>query len=193
MVLRSSCHLVSRALQEQATVLTAAGNCTTLLALRVLSWLKAQRPLSSCTACEQARVHTDGCLFQAHDLVPIVEPEILIDGDHDIHRSADVSARVISACIAQLWQHNVDLEATLLKPQARAGKQHSALGMPACPNRRTPRPSASACTSGQPCTCFMPCSCHNHVPQQAGVRQPGTAASWNLCRHRCTRMHPCRW
>ncbi|KAK9806911.1 hypothetical protein WJX72_007233 [[Myrmecia] bisecta] len=56
-------------------------------------------------------------ICQACDLVPIVEPELLIDGSHDIHHSAAVSERVISACIAQLWQHNVVLEGMLLKPQ----------------------------------------------------------------------------
>ena len=56
--------------------------------------------------------------MQACDLVPIVEPEILIDGDYDIRHSADVSAQVITACVKELWGHNVDLEACLLKPQA---------------------------------------------------------------------------
>ena len=51
-------------------------------------------------------------------LVPIVEPEILIDGDHSIQTSADVSHRVISACVAALWQQpGICLEAVLLKPQ----------------------------------------------------------------------------
>ena len=35
-----------------------------------------------------------GALVQACDLVPIVEPEILIDGDYDIHRSSSVSQEV---------------------------------------------------------------------------------------------------
>ena len=48
--------------------------------------------------------------------MPIVEPEILIDGDHSLQRSAEVSQRVLQACMAQLWRRPVDLEATLLKP-----------------------------------------------------------------------------
>lgn len=54
--------------------------------------------------------------MQACDLVPIVEPEILIDGDYSLQRSGEVSQRVLQACIAQLWRQPVDLEATLLKP-----------------------------------------------------------------------------
>lgn len=54
--------------------------------------------------------------MQACDLVPIVEPEILIDGDYSLQRSAEVSQRVLQACVEQLWRRPVDLEATLLKP-----------------------------------------------------------------------------
>ena len=54
--------------------------------------------------------------MQACDLVPIVEPEILIDGDYSLQRSAQASQRVLQACVAQLWRQPVDLEATLLKP-----------------------------------------------------------------------------
>ncbi|CAL8462920.1 g2454 [Coccomyxa elongata] len=55
-------------------------------------------------------------IAQACDLVPIVEPEILIDGDYTLQRSGEVSQRVLQSCIAQLWRQPVDLEATLLKP-----------------------------------------------------------------------------
>ena len=41
---------------------------------------------------------------QATGLVPIVEPEILIDGDHDMAAFAHASHQVISQCVAQLWQ-----------------------------------------------------------------------------------------
>ena len=41
---------------------------------------------------------------QAAGLVPIVEPEILIDGGHDQAAFGDASARVISRCVAHLWQ-----------------------------------------------------------------------------------------
>lgn len=54
---------------------------------------------------------------KAAGLVPIVEPEILIDGDHSIQRFHDVTERVLGACTARLWAHGVELEGTLLKPQ----------------------------------------------------------------------------
>ena len=38
-----------------------------------------------------------GSICQQHGLVPIIEPEILQDGDHDIDTCAEVSERVLSA------------------------------------------------------------------------------------------------
>jgi fructose-bisphosphate aldolase class I len=55
-------------------------------------------------------------ICQENGLVPIVEPEILMDGDHDIERCAWVSEKVFSAVYKALSDHNVLLEGTLLKP-----------------------------------------------------------------------------
>ncbi|KAK4743263.1 hypothetical protein SAY87_001264 [Trapa incisa] len=55
-------------------------------------------------------------ICQENGLVPIVEPEILIDGSHSIDKCADVTERVLSACYKALTDHHVLLEGTLLKP-----------------------------------------------------------------------------
>ncbi|XP_020703251.1 fructose-bisphosphate aldolase 1, cytoplasmic-like [Dendrobium catenatum] len=55
-------------------------------------------------------------ICQENGLVPIVEPEILVDGRHDIDRCAEVSERVLAACYKALNDHHVLLEGTLLKP-----------------------------------------------------------------------------
>ncbi|XP_068661890.1 fructose-bisphosphate aldolase 1, cytoplasmic [Aristolochia californica] len=55
-------------------------------------------------------------ICQENGLVPIVEPEILVDGPHDIDRSAEVTERVLAACYKALNDHKVLLEGTLLKP-----------------------------------------------------------------------------
>lgn len=49
-------------------------------------------------------------------IVPIVEPEVLPDGDHDIERCQQVSEKVFAAVYKALSDHNVYLEGTLLKP-----------------------------------------------------------------------------
>lgn len=55
-------------------------------------------------------------ICQENGLVPIVEPEILVDGPHDIARCAEVTERVLAACYKALNDHHVLLEGTLLKP-----------------------------------------------------------------------------
>merc|ERR1712029_213497 len=53
---------------------------------------------------------------QETGLVPIVEPEVLIDGDHDQQTTAKVQERLISTVYKFLEENNVMLEGTLLKP-----------------------------------------------------------------------------
>ena len=55
-------------------------------------------------------------ICQANGLVPIVEPEILMDGPHSIERAAEVTQRVLAAQYKSLADHHVLLEGTLLKP-----------------------------------------------------------------------------
>ena len=55
-------------------------------------------------------------ICQEAGLVPIVEPEILIDGDHDIATTAVVQEHVLSVVYSCLEQNGVMLEGTLLKP-----------------------------------------------------------------------------
>lgn len=55
-------------------------------------------------------------ICQANGLVPIVEPEVLMDGDFSIEVAAYATEKVIAACYKALSDHNVMLEGTLLKP-----------------------------------------------------------------------------
>lgn len=55
------------------------------------------------------------CL-QASGLVPIVEPEILLDGDHDIDRTAEVAEQTWAETFKYLADQKVLLEGILLKP-----------------------------------------------------------------------------
>jgi fructose-bisphosphate aldolase class I len=54
-------------------------------------------------------------LCQEAVIVPIVEPEILMDGDHSIQECEVATARTLSALYAQLTDHRVDLGGSLLK------------------------------------------------------------------------------
>jgi fructose-bisphosphate aldolase class I len=55
-------------------------------------------------------------LCQEAGLVPIVEPEVLMTGEHTLERCAEVSAQVLHAVFAQLHGQGVLLEGMLLKP-----------------------------------------------------------------------------
>ena len=60
---------------------------------------------------------------QANGLVPIVEPEVLMDGAHSIETAQAVTEKVIAACYKELSDHNVFLEGSLLKPNmVRSGE-----------------------------------------------------------------------
>ena len=62
---------------------------------------------------------------QQEGFVPIVEPEVLIDGDHDIERAAEVIGMVLHSVFHALHRHGVVLEAMLLKPSmVTPGKNH---------------------------------------------------------------------
>lgn len=53
---------------------------------------------------------------QAEGIVPIVEPEVLMDGSHEIDRHAEVTEAVQQAVFNALHRHNVVLELMILKP-----------------------------------------------------------------------------
>merc|ERR1719298_57982 len=55
-------------------------------------------------------------ICQENGLVPIVEPEILIDGTHDIATTARVQERILSTVYKKLRENGVLLEGSLLKP-----------------------------------------------------------------------------
>ena len=55
-------------------------------------------------------------LVQEAKMVPIVEPEVLMDGNHDITKCYEVTSKVLKECYKQLKLHNVNLKGTILKP-----------------------------------------------------------------------------
>jgi fructose-bisphosphate aldolase class I len=63
-------------------------------------------------------------LCQAAQIVPIVEPEVLMDGDHDIDRCYEVTQRVLNKTFQELRVQRVGLEGMILKPNmAISGKK----------------------------------------------------------------------
>jgi fructose-bisphosphate aldolase class I len=70
------------------------------------------------TACLNANAHAlarYAALCQEAGIVPIVEPEVLMDGDHSLEDCFDVTEAMLHALFNQLYEHNLLLEGTILK------------------------------------------------------------------------------
>lgn len=55
-------------------------------------------------------------ICQQNDIIPIVEPEVLMDGSHSLARCEEVTTAVLSEVFHALQQHRVQLELMILKP-----------------------------------------------------------------------------
>jgi fructose-bisphosphate aldolase, class I len=68
--------------------------------------------------CIEANCHAlarYAALCQEAGIVPMVEPEVLMDGDHDIEICYDVTEATLRSLFGALYEHNVMLEGTILK------------------------------------------------------------------------------
>jgi len=73
-------------------------------------------PTNACIAANAHALARYAALCQEQDIVPIVEPEVLMDGKHTIERCEEVTGRVLQAVFAALFEQGVSLEAMVLKP-----------------------------------------------------------------------------
>ena len=70
-------------------------------------------------ACIRANAHAlarNAALSQEAGIVPIVEPEVLMAGTHDIERCEEVTEAVLNVLYSELIEHRILLEGSLLKP-----------------------------------------------------------------------------
>lgn len=73
-------------------------------------------PTNGCIEANAHALARYASLCQECDLVPIVEPEVLMDGDHTLQQCAEVTQRVLRTVFVQLAKQRVLLEGMLLKP-----------------------------------------------------------------------------
>jgi fructose-bisphosphate aldolase class I len=112
------------------------------LGLRFAKWravlrMGDGRPTSTCVEAHAHALARYAALAQEAGLVPIVEPEVLMDGAHPIERCAEVTGATLRAVYDQLARHRVVLEASLLKPNMVVPGQD-------CPDRADPDRVAAA-------------------------------------------------
>jgi fructose-bisphosphate aldolase, class I len=75
-----------------------------------------QLPSQTCVSANAHALGRYAALCQEQSLVPIVEPEVLMEGDHTIERCGAVTANVLNAVFNALYEHRVYLPGMLLKP-----------------------------------------------------------------------------
>lgn len=83
---------------------------------RAVITIGAGIPSRACIGANAHALARYAALCQEAGLVPIIEPEVLMDGDHGLERSADVTAETLQAVFAALSEQRVLLEGMLLKP-----------------------------------------------------------------------------
>lgn len=74
------------------------------------------RPTDSCVAANAHTLARYAALCQEANLVPIVEPEVLMDGDHTILQCYEVTEMVLRTVFDQLYEQRVMPEGVILKP-----------------------------------------------------------------------------
>jgi len=94
-------------------------------------------PTSFAIAANAHALARYAAICQENQIVPIVEPEVLMDGAHSIERCEEVTSEVLQVVFDQLFAHRVALEGMVLKPNMIiSGKK--------APNRASPQQVAEA-------------------------------------------------
>ena len=73
-------------------------------------------PTDDCINENMLRLADYAKIVQSNNMVPIVEPEVLMDGSHTIDECYDVTSRVLKSLFQHLKDKNVDIKGTILKP-----------------------------------------------------------------------------
>ena len=73
-------------------------------------------PTEHCVEANAEALALYAAFAQEHDLVPIVEPEVLIDGDHSIEQCYEATQWMLNATFGEIYEHGVELSGMLLKP-----------------------------------------------------------------------------
>ena len=83
---------------------------------RAVITIGAEIPSTTCIAANAHALARYAAICQEAGLVPIVEPEVLMDGDHTIERCEQVTEWTLNAVFDALYINRVSLEGSVLKP-----------------------------------------------------------------------------
>lgn len=82
---------------------------------RAVITISDDAPSGTCIDANTHALARYAALCQEAGIVPMVEPEILMEGDHDIEVCYEVTEATLRSLFAALYEHNVMLEGTILK------------------------------------------------------------------------------
>jgi fructose-bisphosphate aldolase class I len=108
-----------------------AGPSTPRWGARFVKWravvsIGEERPSSTGIEANAHVLARYAALSQEAGLVPVVEPEVIMDGPHSLERHGEVTAATLRALYEHLARHRVVLEASLLKPNmVLSGTEHA--------------------------------------------------------------------
>jgi fructose-bisphosphate aldolase class I len=106
-------------------------------------------PTSECIEANMHELAVYAAMCQEAGLVPIVEPEVLMDGPHDLKKCYDVTEKVLHVLFENLDKQNVNLKALILKPNM------------VLPGLNCPRQASVATVAEATVTCLL-----NSVPAE---------------------------
>ena len=83
---------------------------------RAVYSISSKNPTEQCIKSNAHALARYAAIVQEAKMVPIVEPELLMDGDHSIDKCYDVTSKILAECYKELTIHSVNLKGTVLKP-----------------------------------------------------------------------------
>lgn len=83
---------------------------------RAVIKIDGELPTAACIESNMQALADYAKIVQDNNMVPMVEPEVLMDGNHSIERCYEVSSAALKALFASLAKNDVNIQGTILKP-----------------------------------------------------------------------------
>ena len=83
---------------------------------RAVIKIDGELPTAACIESNMQALADYAKIVQDNNMVPMVEPEVLMDGKHSIERCYEVSSAALKALFASLAKNDVNIQGTILKP-----------------------------------------------------------------------------
>lgn len=110
---------------------------------RAIFGININNPTNACIEANMDTLAEYASVCQAVNMVPIVEPEVLMDGNHDLKRCFDVTKKTLQVLFEKLTARNVNLNGIILKPNM------------ILPGRSNPRQSSIDTIAEATVTCLL--------------------------------------